>query len=165
VEFHRCGGGRAEAARAIACEINHLGLARLLHFPGQEFVTDMKKLMILVAAAVMTLAPASASAARIFVGGGFGFGPYWGPYWGPAYWGPAYPVYGYPATGEVRIDTKVKDAEVWVDGAFAGTVKDAHSLHLRPGSYTIEVRHDGQEALSQQVFVAAGKTVHLKPEL
>jgi hypothetical protein len=125
---------------------------------------DMKKLMILVAAAVMTLAPVSASAARIFVGGGFG--PYWGgPYWGPSYWGPGYPGYGYPVTGEVKVDTKVKDAEVWINGAFAGTVKDAHSLHLRPGSYTVEVRHAGQEALSQQVFVAAGKTVHLHPDL
>jgi hypothetical protein len=123
----------------------------------------MKKLMILVAAAVMTLAPVSASAARVFIGGGFG--PYWGPYYGSGYWGPGYPAYGYPNTGEVKIDTKVKDAEVWINGAFAGTVKDAHSLHLRPGSYTVEVRHAGQDALSQQVFIAVGKTIHLHPAL
>jgi hypothetical protein len=129
---------------------------------GREVVRIMKKVMILFAAVVMAMVPVSASAARIFVGGGFG--PYWGP--GPYYWGaPAYGYYYAPATGEIKIDTKVKDAEVWVNGAFAGTVKDAHSLHLRPGSYTIEVRHGGQEVLSQQVFVAAGKTVHLNPAM
>ncbi len=123
----------------------------------------MKKMMILVAAAAMSLAPISASAARIFVGGGFG--PYWGPGYGYGYYGPAYGYSYAPQTGEVKIDTHVKDAEVWINGAFAGTVKDAHSMHLRPGSYAIEVRHGGMEALSQQVYVVAGKTMHLHPDL
>ncbi len=122
----------------------------------------MKKLMILVAAAAMTLAPLSASAARLFVGVGPVFAPgvygsYWGPYWGPGY--------GYPATGEVKIDTKLKDGEVFVNGAFAGTTKDAKTLHLAPGTYTIELRHGGESELNQQVFVAAGKTMHLRAAL
>jgi hypothetical protein len=121
------------------------------------------KLMILAAAAAMTLAPMTASAARIFVGGpviGAGFyGPYWGPYGGPAY------GYAEPVLGEVKIDTKVKDAEVFVNGAFAGITKDAKTLHLRPGSYNIEVVYGGQPALHQQVFVTAGKTIHLQPAI
>jgi hypothetical protein len=121
----------------------------------------MKKLMILVAAAAMALAPMTASAARVFVGGpvfGAGFyGPYWGPYWGPAY------GYAPAGLGEVRIDTKSKTAEVFVNGAFAGTTKDAKTMHLLQGTYTIEVRQAGEPALNQQVFVAAGKTVHLHP--
>ena len=121
----------------------------------------MKKMMILVAAAAMALAPMTASAARVFVGGpvfGAGFyGPYWGPYWGPAY------AYGPAGLGEVKIDTKSKDAQVFVNGAFAGTTKDAKTMHLAPGSYNIEVRHAGEPVLSQQVFVAAGKTLHLHP--
>jgi PEGA domain len=137
-------------------------LAWFLHPIGQEVVKIMKKVMILFAAVAMAMIPASASAARIFVGGGFGYGPYWGP--GPYYWGPAGYYYG-PPTGEIKVDTKVKDAEVWINGAFAGTVKDAHTLHLRPGTYAVEVRHAGQEVLSQQVFVAAGKTVHLNPPM
>jgi hypothetical protein len=120
----------------------------------------MKKLMILVAAAAMTLAPMTASAARVVV---FGGGPvvgagFYGPYWGPAYWGPAY---GYPALGEVKIDTKTRDAQVFINGAFAGTTKDARTLHLRPGTYNVEVRQAGEPILNQQVFVAAGRTVHL----
>jgi hypothetical protein len=122
----------------------------------------MKKLMILFAAGVMAMIPVTASAARVFVGGGYGFGPYWG---GPGYWGGAYPAYTYALSGDIKIDTKVKDAEVFVNGAFAGTVKDARTLHLRPGSYAIEVRHAGQEALNEKVFVTAGKTLHLHPAL
>jgi hypothetical protein len=121
----------------------------------------MKKMMILVAAAAMALAPMTASAARVFVGGpvfGAGFyGPYWGPYWGPAY------GYAPSGLGEVKIDTKSKTAEVFVNGAFAGTTKDAKTMHLLQGTYTIEVRQGGEPALNQQVFVAAGKTVHLHP--
>jgi hypothetical protein len=123
----------------------------------------MKKLMILFAAGVMAMIPVTASAARVFVGGGgYGFGPYWG---GPGYWGGGYPAYTYASTGDIKIDTKVNDAEVFVDGAFAGTVKDAKTLHLRPGSYAIEVRHAGQEALNEKVYVIAGKTLHLHPSL
>ncbi len=120
--------------------------------------------MILFAAAALTLMPTAASAARVFVGGGFGYGPAFYPaYWGPAYYGP---VYGYPATGEVKIDTKSKDAQVFVNGAFAGYTKDAKTLHLRPGTYTVEVRGtNNQPVLNQQVFVLAGKTLHLHPEL
>ena len=163
VEFHRCGGSGTAPEITSPFEMSCLRLGHLLHLMGQEVVRIMKKVMMLFAAVVMVMIPATASA-RVFIGGGFGFGPYWGP--GPYYWGP--PVYGYyygPRTGEIKIDTKVKDAEVWINGAFAGTVKDAHTLHLRPGSYNVEVRHDGQDVLSEQVLVTAGKTTHLHPAM
>lgn len=133
----------------------------------------MKKLMILFAAAAMTLIPMTASAARVGGFGGFrGFGGYgyypgfyggfYGGYYGsPYFWGPAYSYY--PATGEVKIETKLKDDELFINGAFAGTTKDSKTLHLRPGTYDIEVRHQGESVLSQRVFVAAGKTLHLHP--
>jgi hypothetical protein len=131
-----------------------------------EVEKTMKKLMILVATAAMALAPLSASAARIVVRGRAGFGPGFyapGPYWG-SYWGPAY---AYPSAnlGEVKIETKSKTDEVFVNGAFAGVTKDMKSFHLRPGAYNIEVRHDGSPALQEKVFVAAGKTIHLQPAL
>jgi len=118
----------------------------------------------------MTLAPTTASAAirgGFFVGGpgfyGGWYGPYWGPYaWGP-YWGP-YPN-GYAYAGEVKLDTKVKDAQVFINGAYAGTTKEDKTMHLRPGSYRIEIREGERTAFSQEVYVAAGKTIHLHPEL
>jgi PEGA domain len=127
----------------------------------------MKKGILVLAAALMTLAPTTASAAfrgGFVVGVGPGwYGPYWGPYyWGP-YWGPYY--YGYPNAGEVKLDTKVKDAQVFINGAYAGTTKEDKTMHLRPGSYNIEIREGERTAFSQQVYVAAGKTLHLHPEL
>jgi hypothetical protein len=129
----------------------------------------MKKGLLVLAAAVMTLAPISASAA-IRVGfmvaapgfyGGF-YGPYWGSYWGPGYVGP---YYAYPNSGEVKLDTKVKDAQVFINGSYAGTTHENKTMRLRPGSYNIEIREGGQTPFAQQVYVAAGKTLHLHPEL
>jgi hypothetical protein len=123
----------------------------------------------------MTLAPTTASAAihggvavgvaPAWHGGWYGgwYGGYWGPYyWGP-YWGPYY--YGYPYAGEVKLDTKVKDAQVFINGGYAGTTKESKKMHLRPGSYKIEIREGERTAFAQDVYVAAGKTVHLHPEL
>jgi hypothetical protein len=123
----------------------------------------MKKIMTFIAGAVLALAPMTASAARlVFVGGGPFFGPgYYASYWGP-YWGPGYPAY---AAGQVKIDTKSKEDEIFINGAFAGSTKDSKTFHLRPGTYTIEVRHAGQPELNEQVFVAGGKTLHLHPAI
>jgi PEGA domain-containing protein len=131
---------------------------------------DMKKGLLVLAAAVMTLAPMGASAAVrgvVVVGrpfyGGF-YRPYWGPYWG---WGPGYygPYYVNPNSGEVKLDTKVKDAQVFIDGAYAGTTKQNKSMYLRPGSYNIEIREAGRRQYAERVYVVAGKTLHLHPEL
>jgi hypothetical protein len=141
-------------------KFNDLLLAQGVQSSSAEVIKTMRKLMILVAVAAMAVAPMTASAARLVVVGGpvFGagfYGPYWGPYWGPAY--------GYPVLGEVKIDTKAKDGEVFINGAFAGTTKDARTMHLAPGTYNIEVRFAGAPAINEQVFVAAGKTIHLRP--
>jgi hypothetical protein len=122
----------------------------------------MKKGLLVLVAAAMALAPISASAA-IVVRGGFGwYSPFWGPYWGPAYVGP---YYAYPNSGEVKLDTKVKDALVFINGSYAGTTHDNKTMRLRPGSYNIEIREGGQTPFAEKVYVVAGKTMHLHPEL
>jgi hypothetical protein len=131
----------------------------------------MKKTLLILAASLMTLAPMSASAAvRGFVSvgrpyyGGWNrsyFGPYWGPYWGPAYGG----YYANPNSGEVKLDTKVKDAQVFINGAYAGTTHETRSMYLRPGSYNIEIREAGRTHYAEKIYVVAGKTLHLHPEL
>jgi hypothetical protein len=53
--------------------------------------------LALAAAGVLGASPAFAHGgrARVHIGLGFGFGPYWGgPFWGPGYWG--YPYYAAP---------------------------------------------------------------------
>jgi len=137
----------------------------------------MKKTMLILAAAVMTLLPMSASAAWsggvVIVNRPYYhpyYGPYYGgfyrPYWG-AYWGPAYNPYYFsnPNAGEVKLDTKVKTAEVFINGAYAGTTHDNKTMHLRPGSYKIEIREEGSTRFAENVYVVAGKTVHINPAL
>src|SRR5689334_13616057 len=106
----------------------------------------MRKGLLVLATALMTMAPISATAAvrgfvvvgRPYYGGWYR--PFWGPYWGP-YWGVYGPAYGYiPNSGEVKLDTKVKDAQVFINGAYAGTTKENKTMHLRPGNYNIEIR-------------------------
>jgi PEGA domain-containing protein len=113
----------------------------------------MKKGLLVLAVALMTLAPISASAA-IF------YRPYYGAYWGPGYYGGYYPY-----AGQIKLDTKVKTAEVFIDGAFAGNTHDARTMHLRPGSYNVEIRELGVTKFVQQVYVVPGKTLHLHPVL
>jgi hypothetical protein len=129
----------------------------------------MKKGLLILAASVMMLAPVSAPAAvRAFVSvgrpyyGGYSGGfyrPFWGPYWGPTYYN------AYPNAGEVKLDTKVKDAGVFINGAYAGTTHDNRTMHLRPGTYNIEIREAGNTRYAEKVYVVAGKTLHLRPEL
>ena len=119
----------------------------------------MKKMTLLLATAVMTLAPLGASAAvRVFVGAPMvGYGIYGPGYWGPGYYAP------YSNTGTVKINSTAKDAEVFINGSYAGTVKDNKTMHLRQGNYKIEIRHAGQTMFSESVFVTAGKTLHISP--
>ena len=123
----------------------------------------MKKIIMICVAAAVMMAPLASYArpVRVVVAPGFGWGWY-SPYWG------AYP-YGYydyaPMTGAVKFDTNVKDAEVYIDGAYAGTVGKLKTMNLRPGSYDIEVRAPGRTQFDKKVYVAAGKTLHLNPDL
>jgi hypothetical protein len=130
----------------------------------------MKKLAI-VGLALLTLMPATASAARVgvFIGGPV-IRP-WGFYGYRGYWGPweAYPVYprvGFPpSVGEVKLDTKLKTAEVYIDGNFAGDAGHLKTMNLKPGDYSVEVRAPGHETFQQDIHVLAGKTLILHPEL
>jgi hypothetical protein len=124
----------------------------------------MRKGLLILAASLMALAPVSAPAAiRGFVTVGR---PYYGGSYGP-YWGPGYGGYYYanPNAGEVKLDTKVKDAGVFINGAYAGTTHENKSMHLRPGTYNIEIREAGSTRYTEKVYVVAGKTLHLHPEL
>ena len=115
------------------------------------------------------MAPLAAYAhpVHVFVGPRFGWGYSswgWGPYGYP--YGYGYYGYGYaPATGALKFDTKVKDAEVYINGAYAGTVGDLKTMHLRPGTYDVEVRSPGRTQFAEKVYVANGKTLKLTPDL
>lgn len=122
----------------------------------------MRKLLVIGAVLMATL-PLSAA---VFVRGGYFGGPAYGmysPYWGPYGYGPY--VTARPTMGKVKLDTKVKDAEVFINGSFAGTVGKLKSMWLREGTYNIEVRAAGRTPFAEKVYVVPGKTLHLHPDL
>jgi len=131
---------------------------------GEEKV--MKKALLAIAGILFCIAPAASAAFRggIVARPSFGgfYQPYWGSYWGPG-WGGAY--YSYPTSGEVKLDTKVRDAGVFINGAYAGTTHENKTMYLRPGRYDIEIRDGGQTRFTEHVYVTAGKTLHLRPTL
>ncbi len=64
--------------------------------------------------------------------------------------------------GYVKLDTKIKDASVYVDGGFADKVKKAKKFALRPGNHDIELRDsDGRKIFQERVAVLVGKTTTL----
>jgi hypothetical protein len=123
----------------------------------------MRKLF-LIAIVLTTLLPAAAFARGVVVFVGRPFGPYGYGWYGP--YGP-YPYGYYPSAyvGQVKLDTHVKDGEVFIDGDYAGTLKDLKTMMMRPGNYDISVRAPGRETFDQKVYVVAGKTLKLYPDL
>jgi hypothetical protein len=99
-------------------------------------------------------------------GYGYGYG------YGPAIYAPygGYPTYPYPhIAGAVRLKIRPRDAQVFVDGRYAGLVDDFdgtfQSLKLEAGGHKIEVRMPGFEDLAIDVHVQPGRTLTLEEVL
>ncbi len=92
------------------------------------------------------------------------------PYYGPGYYPPAYgvPAVGYDFGG-VRLRIRPRDAQVFVDGNYAGLVDDFdgsfQQLRLEPGGHKIEIRMPGFEDLEMDVHVQPGRTITLHEDL
>ncbi len=97
---------------------------------------------------------------------GFYYGSWWYyPWYGP-YWGLDYGYVPRRATGDVKIETKQKGNAIYVDGGYAGETGKLKKFPLRPGTHTIEVRDaQGRRLYQERVYVIAGKTVKVRPDL
>jgi hypothetical protein len=107
--------------------------------------------------------------------GAFGLGYfYYDPYvWAPVatihYDGYAY-GYGYgDPTGELRLQVRPRDAEVYVDGYYAGMVDDFdgtfQSLRLEEGEYHIEIVAPGYETIAFDVQIQPGRKINYRGDL
>jgi len=130
----------------------------------------------------VVVGPRVVVAPRVVVGVGAGYyspyfyDPFWfDPWYGYAYdpqypWGP----YGYPPYRAYRVDpgaslrleVKPKEAEVYVDGYYAGIVDDFDGtfqrLSVTPGEHDIELYLDGYRTVHQKVYVSPRKTFNVK---
>lgn len=108
----------------------------------------------------------------------------WSGPWGPGWWGPAYgfnPWIGYPFgsyfypgfwggygwasdKGEVKLIASDKEAEVYIEGAYAGTAGRLKSMWLDPGVYNIEVRRANSvdQPYRKKIYVLTGKALRLE---
>ena len=146
----------------------------------------------MLAASLIQAAPASAQF-RIGVGIGYYYG---GPFYGPRYafgWYPGfyygYPFYGapyygyygapfygygYPGAypyyynygGSLRLQVTPREAEVFVDGYFAGTVDDFDGtfqrLDVEPGEHDVELYLPGHRSVQRKLYLQPGKTTSIK---
>jgi len=104
--------------------------------------------------------------------GGIGVGAYYGWYdpwgWGDPYGGGA-AAYGYDYDGAIKLKVKPRQADVYVDGYYAGAVDDFdgtfQKLKLEPGPHRIEIRLEGYETLSFEVRILPDKTLTYKGQL
>ena len=97
-------------------------------------------------------------------------GPWYDPWWGAAQWGPYPYPYPYPyvhdPTASVRVEVKPDEAEVFVDGFYAGIVDDFDGvfqrLHVPPGDHDITLYLDGYRTTTQKVHLTRNHTFKIK---
>jgi hypothetical protein len=104
------------------------------------------------------------------------YGPYgWYPYYGAAFWDPFWGPYSSFAylpnlayatdKGEVRLAADPKQAEVYIDGAYAGTADHLKTMWLDPGAYDLSVSHSGRENFHQRIYILTGKSLKITAKL
>ncbi len=136
---------------------------------GKKMKT-VKVMGLLLAVTLIAALPASAHGR---FGGGlvvvpsFGAWNWYYPHFGPYGFYDPYPVYSgvYSNTAELKLTTNIKDAEVYINGAYAGKAAKLKSMRLRPDTYTLEVRAPGYAPYSERVYLLAGKTMHIDVNL
>jgi hypothetical protein len=101
---------------------------------------------------------------HVSVGFGWGWGyPYWGAYywggypWYPYGWGGYYGGWYYDDSAEVRLQVTPKDAQVYLDGYYAGIVDDFDGmfqrLRMEPGDHQLVLYLKGYKTVQQDVRV------------
>ena len=123
-----------------------------------------------------SLCPASAGVrlASLSIGAGYGYysGPVWPGYYPPLFYDPwfdpffASPVYFLPQPdkGRVSLQSRYKDADVYLDSAYAGTTATLKKFWLAPGVYELEVRPKDQTPVKKRIYVLTGKTLKINLE-
>jgi hypothetical protein len=142
------------------------------------------------AVALVLFAAPAATSAQVRVGVGVGvrthravvrgyyapfYSPFYSPfyyspwYWGAPYWYPqGYYGYGsgYYGGASLRLQVSPKEAEVFIDGAYAGQVDNFDGifqhLDLAPGEHDLELYLPGYRSVQQKVYLQPGNTFRVK---
>jgi hypothetical protein len=135
---------------------------------GEEVMRSIKIAGLILSACLITALPVSAHGwhhgGRIAVVPSFGYWGWYSPYYYGNYWPYGYYSGVYSNLGEVKIKTNVKDAEVYINGAYAGKASKLKSMYLKPDSYSLEIRAPGKSPIDQKLYVLAGKTIKVQAD-
>ena len=103
---------------------------------------------------------------------GVGGAPFYSPFYYDPFWGPFYPyAYGpYPYAvhpqADVKIEAEPKQAQVYVDGYYAGVVDDFDGvfkrLHTSPGGHAITLHLEGYRTVTQNIYASPASTYKLR---
>jgi PEGA domain len=136
--------------------------------------------LLVVALAMVVLRPTPVQAqwrhgrAAVVFGGGYFYDPlFWDPFWYP-YPGygfyPPYPPYGYASRyvddASIRVQVTPKEAQVYVDGYYAGIVDDFDGvfqrLHVEPGEHELALYLDGYRTVHEHLSLARNGSYKVK---
>jgi hypothetical protein len=67
-------------------------------------------------------------------------------------------------TGVIVLKTQ-PDAEVFIDGGYAGQARDLEKMKLPPGIYTLRVEEQGFEPFERKIYLLSGKKVKISAAL
>jgi hypothetical protein len=80
------------------------------------------------------------------------------------FFAPGYFAYG-SDRGEVKLAAEPKDAEVYLDRAYAGTADHLRSMWLDPGAYDLSLVANGGKVFHQRIYVLSGKSLKITAKL
>jgi hypothetical protein len=89
-------------------------------------------------------------------------------WWSPYPYG-IYDPYGvyepiHPNSGEVKLKTNIKDADVFINGAYAGKAGKLKSMWLLANAYSLEVRAPGRTPFREKIYAVPGKTIKVEAD-
>jgi hypothetical protein len=98
------------------------------------------------------------------------FDPWFGYQWGYPFPYPPYGGYRFgPADASVRLDVTPRDAQVFVDGYYAGVVDDFDGvfqrLHVAPGQHEIAVYREGYRTVRDRVYLGPNSSRKITHDL
>ena len=139
-----------------------------------------KRLLLTTATIVVAITAFATSASaqyyhgrsRVVVVGGYYspyfYDPFWYAPWFGMQWGypPPYPGPYLAPDASLKLEVKPNQAEVYVDGFYAGIVDDFDGtfqrLHVAPGEHELELYLDGYRPAKQKILLNADKTFKVK---
>jgi hypothetical protein len=86
----------------------------------------------------------------------------WDPYWGYLY--PAAYFNYNDGKGEVRLAAP-KQADVYLDNAYAGKAEKLKSIWLKPGAYDLSVSDADRASFHRRIYVFSGKSLKIAAKL